>query len=244
MTSSKFTVTIESIGNQCNTPIIFNQPRRMAQNLKVNIMAKTTQSNAQSNAQSARAKTAPNAPKISALVHAVQPSAPVGESVSAAQTAAMEAVKLYVTAGKREASVRESATESMATFIRTLHGDIAPKDIAQMLYGHGTTKSKKADEVVYLRSVIIYNAYNKVFERGVYEPADKKAARLAEAQAKKADEKADESTAENAPPHEYSDAEKLSKVDDLRLEYMLTLVARELAARGYDVQKMARAAVR
>ena len=203
-------------------------------------MAKATQSNAQSNAQSARAKTAPNAPKISALVQAVKPSAPIGESVSSAQAAALEAVKLYVTAGKREASVRESATEAMAAFIRTLHGDIAPKDIGQMLYGHGTTKSKKADEVVYLRSVIIYNAYNKVFEKGAYEPADKKAARLAEAQAAKAAEKADE----NAPPHEYSDAEKLSKVDNLRLEYMLTLVARELTSRGYDVQKMIRAAIK
>ena len=113
-----------------------------------------------------------------------------------------------------------------------------------MLYGHGTTKSKKADEVVYLRSVIIYNAYNKVFEKGVYEPADKKAARLAEVQAAKADEKAGENTEENAPPHEYSDAEKLAKMDDLRLEYMLTLVARELFSRGYDVQKMARTAIK
>ena len=113
-----------------------------------------------------------------------------------------------------------------------------------MLYGHGTTKSKKADDVVYLRSVIIYNAFNKVFQRGVYEPADKKAARLADAAAKKADDKAAESTEENAPPHEYSDAEKLAKVDDLRLEYMLTLVARELSSRGYDVQKMARTAIK
>ena len=191
-----------------------------------------------------RAKSTPNAPKVSALVQAVQPSAPVGETVSSAQAAALEAVKMYVTAGKREASARASATEAMATFIRTLHGDFAPKDIAQMLYGHGTTKSKKADEVVYLRSVVIYNAYNKVFEKGVYEPADKKAARLAEAQAAKADDKAAESTEENAPPHEYSDAEKLTKMDDLRLEYMLTLVARELAARGYDVQKLARAAIK
>lgn len=195
-------------------------------------------------AKPARAKSTPNAPKISALVQAVQPVQPVGEAVSSAQSEAIKAVASYVTAGKREASVRESATEAMATFIRTLHGDFAPKDIAQMLYGHGTTKSKKADEVVYLRSVIIYNAYNKVFERGVYEPADKKAARLAEVQAKKADDKAAESTEENAPPHEYSDAEKLSKVDDLRLEYMLTLVARELTSRGYDVQKMARAAIK
>ena len=206
-------------------------------------MAKSAQSTVQS-AKSARAKATPNAPKISALIHAVQPSAPVGESVSAVQAAAIEAVKLYVTAGKREASARASATEKMAAFIRTLHGDFAPKDISQMLYGHGTTKSKKADDVVYLRSVIIYNAYNKVFERGAYEPADKKAARLAEAQAKKADNKAAESTEESAPPHEYSDAEKLSKVDDLRLEYMLTLVAKELSSRGYDVQKMARAAVK
>ena len=129
-------------------------------------------------------------------------------------------------------------------FIRTLHGDFAPKDIAQMLYGHGTTKSKKADEVVYLRSVIIYNAYNKVFERGAYEPADKKAARLAEVQAKKADEKAAESTEENAPPHEYSDAEKLAKTEDLQLEYMFKLVAKELSSRGYDVQKLARTAIK
>ena len=110
-----------------------------------------------------------------------------------------------------------------------------------MLYGHGTTKSKKADEVVYLRSVIIYNAYNKVFEKGAYEPADKKAARLAEVQAAKTESPAPDET---APTAEYSDAEKLSKVDDLRLEYMLTLVARELAARGYDVQKMARTAIK
>ena len=191
-----------------------------------------------------RAKSTPNAPKISALVHAVQPSAPVGEVVSSAQAAALDAVKLYVAAGKREASVRESATEAMATFIRTLHGDFAPKDIGQMLYGHGTTKSKKADEVVYLRSVIIYNAFNKVFERGAYEPADKKAARLAEVQAAKADDKAAENTEENAPPHEYSDAEKLAKMDDLRLEYMLTLVARELSSRGYDVPKMALSAIK
>lgn len=204
-------------------------------------MAKTTQSNAQSNAQSARAKTAPNAPKISALVQAVKPSAPIGESVSAVQAAAMEAVKLYVTAGKREASARASATEAMATFIRTLHGDIAPKDIAQMLYGHGTTKSKKADEVVYLRSVVIYNAYNKVFERGVYEPADKKAARLADAAAKKVESSAPDET---TPPHEYSDAEKLAKVEDLRLEYMFKLVAKELSSRGYDVQKLTRVAIK
>ena len=195
---------------------------------------------AQSTRSATRTKPTQNAPKISALVHAVKPAQPVGEVVSSTQAAALEAVKLYVTAGKREASARASATDAMATFIRTLHGDIAPKDIAQMLYGHGTTKSKKADETVYLRSVIIYNAYNKVFERGVYEPADKKAARLAEVRAKKADE----NTEENAPPHEYSDAEKLAKVDDLRLEYMLTLVARELTSRGYDVQKMARAAIK
>ena len=195
---------------------------------------------AQSTVRKTRAKSTPNAPKISALVHAVQPAQPVGETVSSAQTAAIEAVKLYVSAGKREASARASATEAMATFIRTLHGDIAPKDIAQLLYGHGTTKSKKADETVYLRSVIIYNAYNKVFERGVYEPADKKAARLAEVQAEKAAEKADE----NAPPHEYSDAEKLANVDDLRLEYMFKLVAKELSSRGYDVQKLTRAAIK
>ena len=226
------------------TPITFNQPRHYgAKPEGTFIMAKSAQSTVQS-AKSARAKTTPNAPKISALVHAVKPVQPVGETVSSAQAAAIEAVKLYVTAGKREASARESATEAMATFIRTLHGDFAPKDIAQLLYGHGTTKSKKADEVVYLRSVVIYNAYNKVFERGAYEPADKKAARLAEVQAKKADDKAAESTEENAPPHEYSDAEKLSKVDNLRLEYILTLVARELTSRGYDVQKMARAAIK
>ena len=198
---------------------------------------------AQSTARTTRAKSTPNTPKYSALVQAVQPAQPVGENVSAAQAAALEAVKLYVTAGKREASVRESATEAMATFIRTLHGDFAPKDIGQMLYGHGTTKSKKADEVVYLRSVIIYNAYNKVFERGVYEPADKKAARLAEAQAAKAEASAPDETAPDETA-EYSDVEKLTKMDDLRLEYMLTLVARELAARGYDVPKMARAAIK
>ena len=191
-----------------------------------------------------RAKPTQNAPKISALVHAVQPAQPVGENVSSAQAAALEAVKMYVTAGKREASARASATEAMATFIRTLHGDFAPKDIAQLLYGHGTTKSKKADEVVYLRSVVIYNAYNKVFEKGAYEPADKKAARLADEKAKKADEKSDENTEENAPPHEYSDAEKLAKIEDLRLEYMFKLVAKELSSRGYDVPKMALTAIK
>ena len=196
---------------------------------------------AHSTARKTRAKSTPNAPKISALVHAVKPSAPAGDTVSPAQAAALEAVRLYVSAGKREASARASATEAMATFIRTLHGDIAPKDIAQLLYGHGTTKSKKADETVYLRSVIIYNAYNKVFERGVYEPADKKAARLAEVQAKKA---AESTADEDAPPHEYSDAEKLAKVDDLRLEYMFKLVAKELSSRGYDVQKLARTAIK
>lgn len=209
-------------------------------------MTKLAQSTS-SAARTTRAKPTPNAPKISALVHAVQPAQPVGESVSSAQAAAIEAVKLYVAAGKREAAARASATEAMATFIRTLHGDFAPKDVSQMLYGHGTTKSKKADEVVYLRSVIIYNAFNKVYQKGVYEPANKKAARLAEAQAAKAAkaaEKAEESTEETTPPHEYSDAEKLAKMDDLRLEYMLTLVARELSSRGYDVQKMARTAVK
>ena len=173
-------------------------------------------------------------------MQAVQPAQPVGEAVSSAQSAAIEAVKLYVTAGKREASARESATEKMAAFIRTLHGDFTPKDIAQLLYGHGTTKSKKADEVVYLRSVIIYNAYNKVFERGAYEPAEKKAARLAEAQAAKVEASAPDETT----PPEYSDAEKLTRVEDLRLEYMFNLVARELASRGYDVQKMARTAIK
>ena len=190
-----------------------------------------------------RAKSTPNAPKVSALVHAVKPVQPVGETVSSAQAAAIAAVKLYVTAGKREASARASATDAMATFIRTLHGDFAPKDIAQMLYGHGTTKSKKADEVVYLRSVVIYNAYNKVFERGVYEPADKKAARLADAAAKRADAKA-ESTVDETTAHEYSDAEKLANIEDLRLEYMFKLVAKELSSRGYDVQKLTRAAIK
>ena len=201
-------------------------------------MPKLAQSTS-SSARTTRATPAQNAPKISALVHAVQPAQPVGETVSSVQAAAIEAVKLYVTAGKREASARASATEAMATFIRTLHGDFAPKDIAQLLYGHGTTKSKKADEVVYLRSVIIYNAYNKVFELGAYEPADKKAARLANKQAKKADE----STEEDAP-HEYSDAEKLAKIEDLRLEYMFQLVAKELSSRGYDVPKMALTAIK
>ena len=203
--------------------------------------AKPAQTTRAKPAQTTRAKPAQNAPKISALVQAVKPSAPVGESASSAQSAALAAVKLYITAGKREASARESATEAMATFIRTLHGDIAPKDIAQLLYGHGTTKSKKADEVVYLRSVIIYNAYNKVHQKGVYEPAHEKEKRLA---AKKADDKAAESTEDNAPPHEYSDAEKLAKIEDLRLEYMFKLVAKELSSRGYDVQKMARTAIK
>ena len=201
---------------------------------------------AQSTSSSARAKPAQNAqsaPKISALVHAMRPAQPVGETASSAQVAAVEAVKMYVTAGKREASARASATEAMATFIRTLHGDFAPKDVAQLLYGHGTTKSKKADEVVYLRSVIIYNAYNKVFELGAYEPADKKAARLANKEAKKADEMSGEST-EETMPHEYSDAEKLAKIDDLRLEYMFELVAKELSSRGYDVPKMALTAIK
>ena len=202
-------------------------------------MPKLAQSTS-SSARATRATPAQNAPKISALVHAVQPAQPVGETVSSAQVAAIEAVKMYVTAGKREASARASATEAMATFIRTLHGDFAPKDVAQLLYGHGTTKSKKADEVVYLRSVIIYNAYNKVFELGAYEPADKKAARLAN---KQVDKKAGEST-EETMPHEYSDAEKLAKVEDLRLEYMFTLVAKELSSRGYDVPKMALTAIK
>ena len=203
-------------------------------------MTKLSQTTVRSTARATRAKPAQNAPKVSALVQAVKPAAPVGESASSAQAAALAAVKLYVTAGKREASARASATDAMAAFIRTLHGDIAPKDIAQMLYGHGTTKSKKADEVVYLRSVIIYNAYNKVHQKGVYEPAHEKEKRLAA----KAAAKAAESVEENAPPHEYSDAEKLAKVDDLRLEYMLTLVARELSSRGYDVQKLTRIAIK
>ena len=206
-------------------------------------MTKLSQST-RSTIRTTRAKPTPNAPKISALVQAVKPAQPVGEVVSSAQAAALAAVKLYVTAGKREASARASATEAMATFIRTLHGDFTPKDIAQMLYGHGTTKSKKADEVVYLRSVVIYNAYNKVFEKGAYEPADKKAARLAEVQAAKAAVKSDENTEENAPPHEYSDAEKLAKIEDLRLEYIFNIVVKELSSRGYDVQKMARAAIK
>ena len=202
-------------------------------------MTKLAQST-RSAARTTRAKSTPNAPKISALVHAVQPSAPVGEAVSSAQAAAIEAVKLYVTAGKREASARASATEAMATFIRTLHGDFSPKDVAQLLYGHGTTKSKKADEVVYLRSVVIYNAYNKVFEKGAYEPADKKAARLAEVQAAKTEAPAPDETT----PHEYSDAEKLAKTEDLRLEYMFKLVAKELSSRGYDVPNMALSAIK
>ena len=203
-------------------------------------MTKLAQST-RSATRATRAKPAQNAPKISALVQAVKPAQPVGESVSSAQAAAIEAVKLYVTAGKRESSARASATEAMAAFIRTLHGDIAPKDIAQMLYGHGATKSKKADEVVYLRSVIIYNAYNKVFEKGAYEPADKKAARLAEVQAAKAESSA---SGEDTPPDEYSDAEKLAKIEDLRLEYIFKLIASELSSRGYDVQKLARTAIK
>lgn len=202
-------------------------------------MTKLSHSNTRST-RATRAKPTPNAPIISALVQAVKPAQPVRETVSSEQAAALEAVKVYVTAGKREASARASATEAMATFIRTLHGDLTPKDIAQMLYGHGTTKSKKADVVVYLRSVIIYNAYNKVFEKGAYEPADKKAARLAEAQAAKAAEKAED----NAPPYEYSDAEKLANTEDLRLEYMFNLIVKELSSRGYDVQKMARTAIK
>ena len=202
-------------------------------------LAQSTRATRAKPARATRAKPTQNAPKISAIVHAVQPTQPVGESVSSAQAAALAAVKLYVAAGKREASARTSATEAMATFIRTLHGDFTPKDIAQLLYGHGTTKSKNADEVVYLRSVVIYNAYNKVFEKGAYEPADKKAARLAEENAKKAGEKLDENAEENAPPYEYSDAEKLAKIEDLRLEYMFKLVAQELFSRGYDVPKMA-----
>ena len=202
-------------------------------------MTKTLQST-RSTTRTTRAKSTPNAPKVSALVHAVQPAQPVGEAVSAVQAAALAAVKLYVTAGKREAAARASATEAMAAFIRTLHGDFSPKDVSKMLYGHGTTKSKSADEVVYLRSVVIYNAYNKVFGKGAYEPADKKAARLAAANANKSDE----STEENAPPHEYSDVAKIAKIDDLRLEYMFKLVAGELSSRGYDVQKLVRAALK
>ena len=206
-------------------------------------MTKLAQSTARTSTRATRAKATSNAPKVSALVQAVKPVQPVGEVVSSAQAAAIEAVKLYVAAGKREASARASATEAMATFIRTLHGDYAPKDIAQLLYGHGTSKSKKAGEVVYLRSVVIYNAYNKVFEKGVYEPADKKAARLAEVQAAKTEASAPDETTP-PPPHEYSDAEKLAKTEDLRLEYMFKLVAKELSSRGYDVQKMARTAIK
>ena len=205
-------------------------------------MAHSAQSTRTSTARtSTRTKATPNAPKISAIVQAVKPAAPIGETVSSAQSAALAAVKLYVTAGKREASARESATEAMANFIRTLHGDYKPKDIGQMLYGHGTTKAKSADPVVYLRSVIIYNAYNKIHQKGVYEPADKKAARLAEVQAAKTEASAPE---ENAPPHEYSDAEKLAKMDGLRLEYMFKLVAKELSSRGYDAVKMTRDAIK
>ena len=200
---------------------------------------KTVIQSVESATRKTRAKPTQNAPKISALVHAVQPAQSIGETVSAAQAAALAAVKIYVTAGKREAAARASATEAMAAFIRTLHGDFSPKDVSQMLYGHGTTKSKSADEVVYLRSVVIYNAYNKVFKKGAYEPADKKAARLAAANAEKAAE-----PDENAPPHEYSDAEKLAKIEDLRLEYMFKLVAKELSSRGYDVQKLVRAALK
>ena len=205
-------------------------------------MTNSAHSTVRTSTRTTRAKSTQNAPKISALVQAVKPAQPVGERVSSAQAAALAAVKTYVTAGKREASARESATEAMAAFIRTLHGDIAPKDIAQMLYGHGTTKSKKADEVVYLRSVIIYNAYNKVHQKGVYEPAHEKEKRLAA----KAAAKAAETTApeKNAPPHEYSDAEKLATIEDLRLEYMFKLVAKELSSRGYDVQKLARTAIK
>ena len=191
-----------------------------------------------------RAKATPNAPKISALVQAVKPAQSVGEVVSSAQAAALKAVKAYVTAGKREASARASATEAMATFIRTLHGDFTPKDIGQMLYGHGTTKSKSADPVVYLRSVIIYNAFNKVHQKGVYEPDNAREKRLADAAAKKAAEKAAESTVDETTSHDYSDAEKLAKIEDLRLEYMFNLVAKELLSRGYDVQKMTRAAIK
>ena len=67
-------------------------------------MAKATQSTTRSTARSTRAKTTPNAPKYSALLQAVKPAQPVGESVSSAQAAAIEAVKMYVTAGKRESS--------------------------------------------------------------------------------------------------------------------------------------------
>lgn len=222
---------------------ISNPRAHMRKILKVNIMTKATQPTTRK-AHTTRAKSTPNTPKYSALVRAVQPAQPVGETVSAAQSAALAAVKLYVTAGKRETAARASATEAMATFIRTLHGDIAPKDIAQMLYGHGTTKSKKADEVVYLRSVVIYNAYNKVFEKGAYEPADKREQRLADAKAKKTAENADESADESAPPHEYSDAEKLATIEDLRLEHMFKIVAMELSSRGYDVSKLAIAAVK
>ena len=53
-----------------------------------------------------------------------------------------------------------------------------------------------------------------------------------------------EKAEENAPPHEYSDAEKLAKTEDLRLEYMFNIVAKELSSRGYDVPKMALSAIK
>ena len=184
-----------------------------------------------------RAKSTPNAPKISALVQAVKPVKSIGESVSSAQAAALAAVKVYITAGKRESSARESATEAMATFIRTLHGEFAPKDIAQMLYGHGTTKSKKADEVVYLRSVIIYNAYNKVHQKGVYEPAHEKEKRLAAERAKKANKKMDEME------DTYTDEDELTRLDDERLKYVFTSLARALDARGYNAAFLVQSAL-
>ena len=211
-------------------------------------MAKSAQSTTRVATQVANVSTTPNTPKVSAIVQAVQQPQLHADVVELVRIGALKAVKLYVTAGKREASARESATEAMAKFIRALHGDYKPKDIGQMLYGHGTTKSKSADPVVYLRSVIIYNAFNKVHRKGAYEPDIAREKRLADAAAKKAAkkaaEKAAESTVDETTSHEYSDAEKLAKIEDLRLEYMFNLVAKELSSRGYDVQKMTRAAIK
>ena len=76
------------------------QPRQMALNTKVIIMAKTVHST-RSATRATRAKPAQIAPILSLLVQAVRPVRPVGESVSSAQAAALASVKLYVTAGKR-----------------------------------------------------------------------------------------------------------------------------------------------
>ena len=197
-----------------------------------------------STTRATNASTTPNTPKVSAIVQAVQQPQLHADVVELVRIGALKAVKLYVTAGKREASAKESATEAMAKFIRALHGDYKPKDIGQMLYGHGTTKSKAADPVVYLRSVIIYNAFNKVHQKGAYEPDIAREKRLADAAAKKAAKKAAESTVDETTSQEYSDAEKLAKIEDLRLEYMFNLVAKELSSRGYDVPKMTRDAIK